>query len=50
MRWGMTGEPYAVYGYGGKQVRDNIHGHRGGETSLLSAVPERERAGSETGW
>jgi CDP-paratose 2-epimerase len=21
----MTGEPYTVFGYGGKQVRDNIH-------------------------
>ena len=21
----MTGEPYTVCGYGGKQVRDNIH-------------------------
>jgi CDP-paratose 2-epimerase len=25
MRCTMTGEPYTVYGYGGKQVRDNIH-------------------------
>ncbi len=25
MRCTMTGESYAVYGYGGKQVRDNIH-------------------------
>jgi CDP-paratose 2-epimerase len=25
MRCAMTGEPYTVYGYGGKQVRDNIH-------------------------
>ena len=25
MRCTVTGEPYAVYGYGGKQVRDNIH-------------------------
>jgi len=25
MRCTMTGEPYSVFGYGGKQVRDNIH-------------------------
>jgi CDP-paratose 2-epimerase len=25
MRCTVTGEPYAVYGYGGKQIRDNIH-------------------------
>jgi CDP-paratose 2-epimerase len=25
MRCTITGQPYAVYGYGGKQVRDNIH-------------------------
>src|SRR5215213_6791088 len=25
MRCTMTGQPYTVYGYGGKQVRDNIH-------------------------
>ena len=25
MRCTVTGEPYVVYGYGGKQVRDNIH-------------------------
>jgi CDP-paratose 2-epimerase len=25
MRCAMTGEPYTVFGYGGKQVRDNIH-------------------------
>jgi CDP-paratose 2-epimerase len=27
MRCTVTGEPYSVYGYGGKQVRDNIHAH-----------------------
>ena len=26
MRCAMTGRPYSVYGYSGKQVRDNIHG------------------------
>jgi CDP-paratose 2-epimerase len=25
MRCAMTGQPYTVFGYGGKQVRDNIH-------------------------
>ncbi len=25
MRCTMTGDPYTVYGYGGRQVRDNIH-------------------------
>jgi CDP-paratose 2-epimerase len=25
MRCTITGQPYTVYGYGGKQVRDNIH-------------------------
>ncbi len=25
MRCTMTGDPYTIYGYGGKQVRDNIH-------------------------
>jgi CDP-paratose 2-epimerase len=25
MRCTMTGEPYTVFGYAGKQVRDNIH-------------------------
>lgn len=27
MRCTITGEPYTVFGYGGKQVRDNIHSH-----------------------
>lgn len=27
MRCVMTGDPYTVYGYKGKQVRDNIHSH-----------------------
>jgi CDP-paratose 2-epimerase len=33
MRCTVRGEPYTVYGYGGKQVRDNIHSH-----DLISAV------------
>ena len=27
MRCTVTGEPYTVFGYGAKQVRDNIHAH-----------------------
>ncbi len=26
VRCTLTGDPYTIYGYGGKQVRDNIHG------------------------
>ena len=39
MRCVMTGEPYTVYGYGGKQVRDNIH-----SADLISAFHEFYRA------
>lgn len=44
MRCTMTGEPYTIYGYGGKQVRDNIHSAdlvRG-----FAAFHERPRAGA----
>jgi CDP-paratose 2-epimerase len=27
MQCALTGRPYTVYGYGGRQVRDNIHSH-----------------------
>lgn len=27
MKCTVTGRPYTIYGYGGKQVRDNIHSH-----------------------
>ncbi len=27
MRCTVTGDPYTIFGYGGKQVRDNIHSH-----------------------
>ena len=27
MKCAVTGQPYTVFGYGGKQVRDNIHSH-----------------------
>jgi CDP-paratose 2-epimerase len=35
MRCTITGEPYTVFGYGGKQVRDNIH-----SADLVSAFRE----------
>jgi CDP-paratose 2-epimerase len=39
MRCTMTGEPYTVYGYRGKQVRDNIH-----SADLVSAFRAFHRA------
>jgi CDP-paratose 2-epimerase len=39
MRCTITGEPYAVFGYGGKQVRDNIH-----SADLVAAFEEFKRA------
>jgi CDP-paratose 2-epimerase len=39
MRCTMTGEPYTVFGYGGKQVRDNIH-----SADLVAAFDEFHRA------
>jgi CDP-paratose 2-epimerase len=39
MRCTATGRPYTVYGYGGKQVRDNIH-----SADLVSAFDEFRRA------
>ncbi len=39
MRCTMTGEPYTVFGYGGKQVRDNIH-----SADLVSAFEAFHRA------
>ena len=39
MRCVMTGTPYTVYGYGGKQVRDNIH-----SADLINAFHEVYRA------
>jgi len=39
MRCTMTGEPYTVFGYGGKQVRDNIHSE-----DLVSAFEAFHRA------
>jgi CDP-paratose 2-epimerase len=39
MRCTMTGTPYTVYGYGGKQVRDNIH-----SSDLVAAFAAFHRA------
>ena len=39
MRCTVTGEPYTVFGYGGKQVRDNIH-----SADLVRAFDEFKRA------
>ena len=39
MRCTVTGQPYTVFGYGGKQVRDNIH-----SADLVSAFDEFRRA------
>jgi len=39
MRCAITGKPYSIYGYGGKQVRDNIH-----SADLVSAFAEFHRA------
>jgi CDP-paratose 2-epimerase len=39
MRCTMTGEPYTVFGYAGKQVRDNIH-----SADLVAAFEEFKRA------
>ena len=44
MRCTVTGKPYTIYGYGGKQVRDNIH-----SSDLVAAfvrVPRAPRAGA----
>jgi CDP-paratose 2-epimerase len=39
MKCTVTGEPYTVFGYGGKQVRDNIH-----SSDLVRAFSEFHRA------
>ena len=39
MRCTVTGEPYTVFGYGGKQVRDNIH-----SADFVNALVEFHRA------
>jgi CDP-paratose 2-epimerase len=39
MRCTITGEPYTVFGYGGKQVRDNIH-----SADLVAAFAAFQRA------
>jgi CDP-paratose 2-epimerase len=42
IRCTVTGEPYAVYGYGGKQVRDNMHS--GDLVRAFLAFHERPRS------
>jgi CDP-paratose 2-epimerase len=44
MRCAVTGEPYAVFGYGGKQVRDNIHADD--VVSAMEAFHRAPRAGA----
>lgn len=39
MKCAMTGKPYTIFGYQGKQVRDNIHSH-----DLINAFDEFYRA------
>ena len=39
MRCTVTGEPYTVFGYGGKQVRDNIH-----SADFVNAIVEFHRS------
>ena len=42
MKCTVTGKPYTIFGYGGKQVRDNIHAaRRGGGLRGLPARPAR---------
>ncbi len=45
MKCAITGQPYTVFGYKGKQVRDNIHSARPGQHVLafLQEAPERRR-------
>jgi CDP-paratose 2-epimerase len=44
MRCAVSGEPYTVYGYGGKQVRDNIHSND--VVSAMEAFHRAPRAGA----
>jgi CDP-paratose 2-epimerase len=44
MRCTVTGEPYTVFGYRGKQVRDNIHAHD--VVSAFEAFHRAPRAGA----
>ena len=44
MRCTMTGDPYTVFGYGGKQVRDNIHA--GDLVAAFEAFHRSPRAGA----
>lgn len=44
MKCAVTGDPYTVFGYDGKQVRDNIHSHD--VVSALEAFHRAPRAGA----
>jgi CDP-paratose 2-epimerase len=44
MRCAVTGEPYTVFGYGGKQVRDNIHSND--VVAAMEAFHRAPRAGA----
>jgi CDP-paratose 2-epimerase len=44
MKCAVTGEPYTVFGYDGKQVRDNIHSHD--VVSAMEAFHREPRAGA----
>ena len=48
MRCTVTGEPYTVFGYGGKQVRDNIHSRRPGARRSRRSTARRARRRSTT--
>ena len=43
MKCAATGRPYTIHGYGGKQVRDNIHG--GDLVAMFDAFIEAPRSG-----
>ena len=46
----MTGHPYTVFGYNGKQVRDNIHSLRSGQYVLAILPESAARRGVQCGW
>jgi CDP-paratose 2-epimerase len=43
VRCALTGTPYTIYGYGGKQVRDNLHSHD--LVGMFAAFIDAPRAG-----
>ena len=48
MKCAVTGTPYTVFGYKGKQVRDNIHSSRSGQRVLALFRRRRGAARSTT--